>query len=315
MQFDWPIYGHQKIVHYLQQSIAHNHLVHAYLFVGPAQVGKRTLANFFAGSVFCQEEKRPCQKCFHCQYLKKATHPEFILVSPREDKNQITIEQIRQLISRLNKKPILGQWQLALIDGADKMTLAASNALLKTLEEPIRQTKLILVADRYEILPTIQSRCQTIKFNPLSEVEVVRHLKSLDSAVDIEEVARLSCGKIGWAIELIKRNEVWHEFKDGLKRELRIGQAGLAEKFKLIEKDFSDSNALQEKIRLWQIICRQLIRAKAEDTRSSDSTFDYYFKKSWPEVLTICQRLEAIVAQSNNNLNQRLIWENFLLNI
>jgi DNA polymerase-3 subunit delta' len=146
---------------------------HALLLTGPAGLGKRHFLDRLQQSLLCDTpvDDDACGRCRSCLLFMAGSHPDVIAVrlglrkdgNPRTD---IVIDQIRELSSRLSMVSQLGGWQVASIDPADAMNAAASNALLKTLEEPTRQTMLILVADAPWRLPaTIRSRTQRLDFH------------------------------------------------------------------------------------------------------------------------------------------------------
>ena len=163
----------------LQARRQRNALPHALLLCGPAGLGKRAFAQRFVRGLLCEraEQGEACGQCRACLLLDAGTHPDtatltFGLRKDGTPRTEIVVEQIRELSARLAMSSQFGGWQVALIDPADAMNPSAANALLKTLEEPVAQTMLILLADAPWRLPqTIRSRCQRIEFNvPPNEV-------------------------------------------------------------------------------------------------------------------------------------------------
>jgi DNA polymerase-3 subunit delta' len=150
-----------------------NRLPHALLLCGPEGLGKRAFADAFAMALLCQQPRSDgsaCGTCRACHLLQAGSHPDLVRVNLelRDDgkpRTEIIVEQIRRLSERLAMTPQFGGWQIALIDPADAMNVAASNALLKTLEEPTASTLIVLLADQPARLPaTIRSRCQRLEF-------------------------------------------------------------------------------------------------------------------------------------------------------
>jgi len=151
-------------------------------------VGKKTAAAIFAMACNCQDpvagpfgradagsahleegEKRfnPCGRCRSCQKIRSGNHPDFIHIKPSGP--YIKIAQIRSLLHTLSVKPYEATRRVVLLSDAQCMNTEAANALLKALEEPPPETILILTARQgTDLLPTVKSRCQPIKFNPLS---------------------------------------------------------------------------------------------------------------------------------------------------
>ncbi len=169
----------KHILDYLKKSIEKDRVSHAYLFEGPKYLKIKEIALWFAKRLQCQDAKKSCdsyasasKKCRSCQDIEKNRHPDVIIVSPMPT-NKIGIEQIRKLRRHLSLSPHSGPYKIAIIDSAEKMTLQAANALLKTLEEPRGNTVLILIANIISALPgTILSRCKEIKFKtiPLDKI-------------------------------------------------------------------------------------------------------------------------------------------------
>ena len=140
------IIGHQHILNYLKNSIESKRISHAYLFEGSEHLGKKTVALWFAKLLGCES-------------------PDITEITIREDKKEISIEQIRELRRYLSLSPHSSPYKIAIIDSAEKMTDEAANALLKTLEEPRGNAILILISSVPSSLPeTILSRCENIKF-------------------------------------------------------------------------------------------------------------------------------------------------------
>jgi DNA polymerase III subunit delta' len=156
----------------LQARRERDALPHALLVCGPIGLGKRDFVTRFIGGLLCQTPVNgdACGHCRSCLLVAAGSHPDLIGLSfgLRKDgvqRAEIVVDQIRELSTRLAMRSQFGGWQIATIDPADSMNMAAANALLKTLEEPSAQTLLILLADAPWRLPqTIRSRCQRIEF-------------------------------------------------------------------------------------------------------------------------------------------------------
>jgi DNA polymerase-3 subunit delta' len=155
-------------------------LPHALLLCGPAGLGKRAFADAFAAALLCQNlrvDGAACGECRACRLVQAGSHPDLVRVNLelRDDgkpRTEIIVDQIRGLGERLALTPQFGGHQIAQIDPADAMNISASNALLKTLEEPTPATVIVLLADQPSRLPaTIRSRCQRIEFRvpPLAQ--------------------------------------------------------------------------------------------------------------------------------------------------
>jgi DNA polymerase-3 subunit delta' len=163
---------HTELWTRLQARRQRDALPHALLLCGPQGLGKRDFLRRFVRGLLCQhpQDGNACGACRSCLLFDAGTHPDYVALSYglRKDgvqRAEIVVDQIRELSARLATASQFGGWQIASIDPADAMNTAAANALLKTLEEPARQTMLILVADAPWRMPaTIRSRCQRIDF-------------------------------------------------------------------------------------------------------------------------------------------------------
>lgn len=205
------ILGQTQALNILNKSLENNNLSHAYLFYGPSGVGKKSTAVELAKSLNCSQSGPVdnCGNCVSCRKIDQGLHPDIFIVSPTKTsptvrESAIRIEDIRELQKKLNFMPYEGKIKVAIIDEADKMNLQAANTFLKTLEEPPRFTLIILVASNlHQLLPTLVSRCQGVKFAPLT-VDAVRTILSRREGMDPAEAdlrARRSGGKIDVALD------------------------------------------------------------------------------------------------------------------
>ena len=171
MGFD-NVLGQDRAKEILQLALAQNRLGHAYLFTGPAGVGKTLLARETAQAVLCRSPgARQCGACRDCLLFAHDGHPDFMLLQPEGTSRVIKISQVREyLIPTLSLMPVQSERRVAIIRDADALQEEAANAILKTLEEPVGATLFILVTGAPSaLLPTILSRCQMVRFDPLGE--------------------------------------------------------------------------------------------------------------------------------------------------
>lgn len=200
------IYGHEKKIEALRKALAQKRIGHAYLFSGIAAVGKKTLALEFAKALNCEKEDTlhdSCGECSSCRKIQRDSHPD--IFSVKADGQFIRIDSIREIQEQMKCKPLEAKQRIFIIDEADKMNDQAANALLKILEEPSLSNILILITSRpYSMPPTIISRCQHVRFNPLRFDTVA---KFLVDRMDMDNqkallLASLSGGSVGRAMEL-----------------------------------------------------------------------------------------------------------------
>ena len=196
------IRGQRFAKKYLSNSIKSNMISHAYMFEGPSGVGKNTMARELAATLLEMENL--------------FNSPDYIEITP--DGNSIKIAQIRKLQSDILVKPYKS-YKIYVIDEAQKMTVEAQNALLKTLEEPPKYAIIILITNNKEsLLDTIKSRCEIIKFTPIPLVEVADYLTQ--TGVDKNRaslLANFSRGSMQKAIEL-SESEDFHIMRDEVQK-------------------------------------------------------------------------------------------------
>ena len=216
------IKGQERAIKILKQVIANNHLAQTYLFHGPDGVGKKEAALSFAKALNCATyENDACGLCISCRKIEQGIHPDVILLKP--DKGEIKIGVIRDVINGMVYRPLEAKKRVVIVDEADRFNISASNAFLKTLEEPPVETIIILISSGPDILPqTVLSRCHKISFGNIPTqivVDILMNKKGVTRA-EAEYVACLADGSIGKAIALSStdvqqvRGDILRELKD-----------------------------------------------------------------------------------------------------
>ncbi|HNW61192.1 MAG TPA: DNA polymerase III subunit delta' [bacterium] len=229
------IIGQNRPKEILARALQTGQIPHAYLFTGPAGVGKEALAIEMAKAILCSSGgERPCDDCSACRRVGRFGHPDFLYLFPmpktasvEEERGvldslirdpylrelpwaapTIGIERIRELRRVSGLKPLEGR-RVVVIAEADKMTPEASNALLKILEEPPAEMQMILTTSRDAgLLPTIISRCQRVDFSLLTNAEIAAALVARRgvAADQAQLVARIAQGNFRHALELLEEN-------------------------------------------------------------------------------------------------------------
>jgi DNA polymerase III subunit delta' len=201
--------GHDAIVEGFDRLVRRGRLGHAYLFTGPAGIGKRLFAEELAKALLCErtngERLEACDRCPACKQMEAGTHPDFMIARRPDDSLDLPIEAIRELGRSLGLKPARGRGKVAIVDDADDFNTEAANCFLKTLEEPPPRSVFLLVATNPDLqLPTIVSRCQIVRFYPLAEPAVMDLIRArgVDDSQLAERLARLSNGSPGRALSL-----------------------------------------------------------------------------------------------------------------
>ncbi len=202
-----PPAGHPRVLRTLMRSLAQGTAHHAYLFEGPAGVGKAAMARYFAAGLLCEAlAKRPCGACVACRGALRDEHPDLLHLAALPDKKSIVVDQVRELIRTIQFRPLRGARRVILIHDCDRMAAVPSNALLKTLEEPAPYNSFILLTARAEsLLDTIRSRCLRIRFQPLPRATVLAELIAAGEEPEAAGVlAGASAGSLGLA-EALRR--------------------------------------------------------------------------------------------------------------
>ena len=163
--------GQKHIIRTLRNALANNKIAHAYLFCGPRGTGKTTMAKLLAKALNCEEGfGHQCNKCSNCLEIIEGSHPDVIEIDAASNNG---VEQVRDLIDKVNYLPIKGKYKVYIIDEVHMMTDNAFNALLKTLEEPPAHVVFILATtEPHEIIPTILSRCQRYDFTKVADADI-----------------------------------------------------------------------------------------------------------------------------------------------
>ena len=201
--------GQDRAVALLRRAWAGGHLAQAYAFGGPAGVGKRTAALALAQAANCERPSAgpladACGVCPVCRRIAAGQHPDVTLVTPEEDKTVITIDQVRSMSGQAGLRAYEGKTKVWIVDPADQMQEAAANAFLKTLEEPAGSALFLLLTTAMSaLLPTIRSRCQEVRFDPLPEPALRAILERHGRpAAEAARVAALSGGSAERALAL-----------------------------------------------------------------------------------------------------------------
>jgi DNA polymerase-3 subunit delta' len=164
------IRGHERIVEVFRRSVRSGKISHSYIFEGIPGCGRRTTALALIQAIFCRESSDDaCGVCPSCRKVASGNHGDIHFVQPLPDKRDISIDQLREIQRELSLRPYEAPRKACILEPAERMSVNAANSLLKTLEEPPGNAIIILLSENSDmLLPTIRSRCQLIRFAPLS---------------------------------------------------------------------------------------------------------------------------------------------------
>ncbi|MBC7852425.1 MAG: DNA polymerase III subunit delta' [Pirellulaceae bacterium] len=337
--------GHDSVLERFRRTIRAGRLPSTFLFVGPPGIGKKSFALQLAQGLLCErqpeEDLDPCGQCPSCVQVLAGTHPDIHIVQKPADKNTIPIKLLigeddtrnrEGLCYDISLKPFSGRRKFGIIDDADILGAGqgeSANCLLKTLEEPPPKSLLILIGtSEQRQLPTIRSRCQVVRFNPLAESDVADLLISTGKCSD-ENIARkaasLSGGSLAKAIQWC--DEAFLEFRAALFENLSQRDYDLPPLAKTVTSfvESAGKEAAEKRARMREVLTmglqfyEQLIAALS--STSSSTAKDEALQKAvattvrwWPgdaEAATYCVEicLDALAhVDSNANLTALAEW-------
>ncbi len=320
------IIGHENIISRLTMSAGMNKVNHAYIFNGADGSGKNMLAKAFAEALLCEkQEEKGCGKCHFCRQTASGNNPDLIYVK-HEKNGTIGIDDVReQLIEDIQIKPYNGKYKVYIIDEAEKLTVQAQNAMLKTIEEPPEYSVIMLLTNNGEIfLPTILSRCIMLNLRPLRESTIMEYLIKEYKIPDYEAkvCAAFSQGHLGKAVRLI----TFDEFNDIKEEALRfLSNVYSYEIYDLVDEikkiteykvnicDFIDIIQMWYRdVLLFKVTKdpnRLIFSDEINTIRKSAS------RSSYEGIETVLDSCEAAKARLKANVNFELAMELLLLNI
>lgn len=320
------IVGHEQIKEHMQAAIRDKKPFHAYLFQGEEGVGKEALARTFAAGLQCQSESadKPCKECVSCRQMESGNQPDVIWVT--REKASLGVDEIReQLCNTMDIKPFSSPYKIYLVPEAEKMTEAAQNALLKTIEEPPEYGVVILMTSNISaLLPTIQSRCLTMEFRPLSTAVVESYVKEHCQVPDYQAraSAAFAQGNLGKAMRYAK-SEDFIERKDHIISLLRhVEQMDLSEMLAVIKDLGTRKDEVRDYIDLMVLWYRDVLLFKAtkdinqllfQDEASYISREASH--RSYEKIEEILQAFEKAKVRLRANVNFDITMELMLLTL
>ena len=260
------ILGHEHIKEHFRNAVETGKVSHAYILSGEAGMGRKSLANAFALSLLCEKGMaEPCMQCHACKQVLSGNHPDLIYVT-HEKPASIGVDDIReQLNDTIQVRPYSSYYKIYIVDEAEKMTVQAQNALLKTIEEPPAYAVILLLTTNQDsFLPTILSRCVQLKLKPLKDTVVKEYLvQSLgedESHADI--YAAFARGNLGKAIHLAQSEEFGVMYKEMLRLLKHIKDTDISELLDYIRKVKEENLDIRECLDFMQMWYRDILMYK-----------------------------------------------------
>ena len=234
------ILGHEQIKDHFRNAVQTGKVSHAYILSGEAGMGRKSLANAFALNLLCEKGlPDPCMQCHACKQVLAGSHPDLIYVT-HEKPASIGVDDIREQINdTILVRPYSSYYKIYIVDEAEKMTVQAQNALLKTIEEPPSYAVILrLTTNPDAFLPTILSRCVQLKLKPLKDVVVKEYLiQSLGVEESQAEIyAAFARGNLGKAIHLAESEDFKRMYDEILHMLKHLKEADISELLDYIHK-------------------------------------------------------------------------------
>lgn len=311
---------------------------HAFLFVGPDKIGKKTIALEFIKSIQCEKNNKIgefCGECIGCQQIGRVS-ADFFKVEPERDESgnfkEIGIKEIRNLKTFLSERPATNKFKTAIIDDAHMMTHEAQNALLKSLEEPKGDKILFLITSSPEnLLETILSRAYTIKFNLVAEEDIVgldsrRSLSVMaggDGKDSIRSMLKIADFRPGIVFDCLSDKNVLAEYNRMTDDFFAFAGFDLNERFKYIEKKAkTDDFNIKKMLDSWTMILRLALFQKIQscglmdDSEFKERLLNFSDKKSVADIVNVLKLTQEIsFLSSATNVNKRLAMEMLAINL
>lgn len=217
------IVGQESIISHMKNAIKLNKISHAYIINGEKGMGKKTIAKIFSMTLQCEKGgDEPCMQCHSCKQAISNNHPDIRWIT-HEKPSTIAIDEVREQINNdILIKPYSSKYKIYILDEAEKLTVQAQNALLKTIEEPPAYGIIMLLTNNKDsFLQTILSRCVALEMRPVASTDIINYLREKEKIPDYQAkmVVNFAGGNLGRAIRLASMEE-FNELKDMVIRHL-----------------------------------------------------------------------------------------------
>lgn len=327
MGYDYNrIIGHDNIKEYFKRTIKSQNISHSYLLEGNQGIGKKLLAKTFAKTLLCEENNNtdPCNTCTSCIMMETGNNPDYFEVSSK--KQSIGVDDIReQVIEQMDIKPYRSRYKIFIISEAERMTVQAQNALLKTIEEPPSYGIVILITKNpSKIITTVHSRCARVRVLPLPTTMIISYIQDTYGLEEWEATlyADFAGGSISQVKYMLESGEFWDIRQRSIDYIVKLDSVDLVELYDMAEELDKDRSKLTQILDFWIIWYRDLLMYKMFEKDN------YIFYKDFKNVLLdrskkltynrINDNFYKIIKakeQLDKNINAMFVIENLLLDI
>ena len=318
------ILGNEMVKDHFKKAIANHKISHAYILTGEAGMGRKSIANAFAMTLLCEKGgSEPCMTCHSCKQVMSGNHPDLIYVK-HEKPGSIGVDDVREQINdTIMIRPYSSYYKIYIVDEAEKMTVQAQNALLKTIEEPPSYAVIILITTNQEaFLPTILSRCVQMKLKPLKDFTIKSYLtQNLHiPEKDADICAAFARGNLGKAIHLASSDEFKELFQKVMVLVKNVGTMDISMLLDCIREIKEQNLDIGEVLDLMQLWYRDVLMFKVTKDMNLLIFKDEYKMINETGEKVDYAGLEAILAaidtartRLNANVNMELAMELLLL--
>jgi DNA polymerase III subunit delta' len=337
MLLPWPNVGNENQTQELERDIESGKISHAYLFAGPMEVGKLTVAKFFAKFLICTN--KVCEECNDCKLMQANSHPNLTVVddlwiegvnedldllskksnfdqahrmkTPKAKTNTIRLDDLREILARVNQSS--ETQKIFLLHNIERMNRESANFFLKTLEEPPSKTTFLLTTNNLPLLlPTIISRCRVLNFGNVNPQSIEKMLQQNFSSLTDEErkrVVNFAMGKPVRAMRLAEDPSVFLEFKEYFEQLKNLFEKpNVAEKLALAEKISENYIEAQKFLEAFTYFLRGFLLTRAKQPNSAS-------RYSVEKLVGLIRRVDMTRDLLERNVNMRLAMEGLLLQI
>ena len=318
------ILGNEMVKDHFKRAIENHKISHAYILTGEAGMGRKSIANAFAMTLLCEKGgSEPCMTCHSCKQVMSGNHPDLIYVK-HEKPGSIGVDDVREQINdTIMIRPYSSYYKIYIVDEAEKMTVQAQNALLKTIEEPPAYAVIILITTNQEaFLPTILSRCVQMKLKPLKDFTIKSYLtQNLHiPEKDADICAAFARGNLGKAIHLASSDEFKELFQKVMVLVKNVGTMDISMLLDCIREMKEQNFDIGEVLDLMQLWYRDVLMFKVTKDMNLLIFKDEYKMINETGEKVDYAGLEAILAaidtartRLNANVNMELAMELLLL--